>query len=70
PTRWGRGIASAAVQVFIHVETQRPLFARVAAHNLGSTKVLTRNGFIKIGVETSWADGVAADVLEYIYRLD
>lgn len=70
PVRWGRGIASGAVEMFIRRETQRPLFARVAAHNLGSSKVLLRNGFMKIGEETSWADGAGADVLEHIYRLD
>ncbi|MGH3354806.1 MAG: GNAT family N-acetyltransferase [Nocardioidaceae bacterium] len=36
--RWGRGIASAAVQTFLTRESQRPLFARAAAHNLGSTR--------------------------------
>ena len=70
PARWGRGIASRAVQVFILRETQRPLFARAAAHNLGSSKVLLRNGFVKIGEETAWAAGVGADVLEHIHRLD
>lgn len=70
PARWGRGIASEAVQTFIQHETQRPLFARAAARNVGSCKVLLRNGFIKIGEETSWAAGVGEDVLEHIYRLD
>jgi RimJ/RimL family protein N-acetyltransferase len=71
PERWGRGIASAAVQTFVEQhETQRPLFARAAARNLGSSKVLLRNGFTKIGEETSWAAGLGKDVLEHIYRLD
>ncbi len=70
PERWGRGIASTAVQTFIQQETERPLFARAAARNLGSSKVLLRNGFVKIGEETSWAAGVGHDVLEHIYRLD
>jgi RimJ/RimL family protein N-acetyltransferase len=70
PALWGRGIASGAVRTFIRRETQRPLFARVAAHNVGSSKVLLRNGFMKIGEETSWAPGVGEEVLEYIYRLE
>jgi RimJ/RimL family protein N-acetyltransferase len=70
PLRWGRGVASGAVQIFLRLETRRPLFGRAAAHNLGSSKVLLRNGFIKIGDETSSADGVGEDVLEHIYRLD
>jgi RimJ/RimL family protein N-acetyltransferase len=70
PGRWGRGIASGAVRLFIQHETQRPLYARVAAHNRGSATVLERNGFVKIGEETSWADGAGKEVLEHIYRLD
>jgi RimJ/RimL family protein N-acetyltransferase len=70
PLRWGRGIASGAVRTFLGLETQRPLFARAAAHNLGSSKVLLRNGFMEIGEETSWAAGVGEDVLEHVYRLD
>jgi RimJ/RimL family protein N-acetyltransferase len=68
--RWGRGIASGAVRLFIHHEIQRPLYARAAAHNRGSATVLERNGFVKIGEETSWADGAGKEVLEHIYRLD
>ena len=70
PARWGRGIASEAVRILIRRETQRPLFGRVAARNIGSSEVLLRNGFMKIGEQTSWADGVGEDVLEHIYRLD
>jgi RimJ/RimL family protein N-acetyltransferase len=70
PMRWGRGLASEAVRTFIRHETRRPLFARTAADNIGSSKVLVRNGFMKIGEETSWAEGVGANVLEHICRLD
>lgn len=70
PGKWGRGIASEAVRLFISRETQRPLYARAAAHNRGSAKVLERNGFVKVGEETSWADGAGKDVLERIFRLD
>jgi len=71
PARWGRGIASEAVRIFIRQrETGRPLFARAAAHNIGSNKVLLRNGFVNIGEDTSWAAGVGEDVVEHIYRLD
>ena len=70
PTRWGCGIASRAVQILIQHETQRPLFARAAADNVGSAKVLLRNGFTKIGEDRGWAAGIGEDVLEHIYRLD
>jgi len=70
PSRWGRGVASEAVRLFIPAEPRRPLYARAAEHNLGSRRVLERNGFVKIGEEQSWADGVSKTVVEYIYRLD
>jgi len=68
PARWGEGLASAALLVFLTVETIRPVFARVAEHNLGSARVLARAGFVDIGSETSHADGLGRDVVEHIYR--
>lgn len=70
PSPWGRGIATGAVRLFIPDEPRRPLYARAAEHNLGSRRVLERNGFVKIGEETSWADGVGKELVEHIYRLD
>jgi RimJ/RimL family protein N-acetyltransferase len=70
PSRWGRGLASAALHAFVQVEETRPLFARVAEHNVGSAKVLIRAGFAQIGSETSYAGGLGRDVVEHIYRLD
>lgn len=67
---WGRGIASAAVRLLLELEPARPLHARVADHNLGSRRVLERAGFVRVGEERSWADGVAREVLEHLYRLD
>lgn len=70
PELWGRGIASHAVGLFLEHERQRPLYARVAQHNLGSSTVLARNGFRKVGEEVSWAAGVGRHVTEHIYRLE
>ncbi|MGC5076526.1 GNAT family N-acetyltransferase [Agrococcus sp. DT81.2] len=70
PERWGRGIASAALRLFLDRELERPLHARTAAHNLASAAVLRRAGFVRIGTETSWAPGVGRDVVEHIHRLD
>jgi len=46
---WGRGIASAALEQFLLLETRRPLHAGVAAHNAGSLRVLARCGFAAVG---------------------
>lgn len=69
PSRWGRGLASQALEAFLRTEATRPLFGRVAAHNIGSAKVLARAGFMQIGSATSYADGVGQDVVEHIFRL-
>lgn len=42
---WRRGIASAAVMKLLKLVNIRPLFAEVANHNVGSKKVLVKNGF-------------------------
>ena len=69
PARWGEGLASAALGEFLRVEVTRPLLARVAQHNIGSAKVLTRNGFVQIGAERSFADGLGREVVEHTYEL-
>lgn len=69
PARWGRGLASAALVTFLHIEVARPLFARVAEHNVGSTTVLVRAGFVRVDAESSFAHGVGRDVVEHVYRL-
>ncbi len=69
PARWGRGVASRALEAFLRVEATRPLFARVAEHNVGSAKVLARVGFARIGSETGYAPGLRRQVVAHIYRL-
>ena len=70
PSRWGEGLASSALRAFLAVETTRPLHGRVAEHNVGSATVLARAGFVRIGSETSFADGLGRNVVEHVYRLD
>lgn len=69
PSRWGEGLASRALRTFLQIEATRPLFGRVAAHNIGPAMVLAHGGFTQIGAEVSYADGVGHDVIEHIYRL-
>jgi len=42
---WGRGIATRALAIFLEEVKARPLYAHVAAHNLGSIRVLEKCGF-------------------------
>jgi RimJ/RimL family protein N-acetyltransferase len=70
PSRWGQGLATAALKAFVLVEATRPLFARVAEQNIDSARVLARAGFVQIGSDIGHAHGVGRDVVEHIYRLD
>ena len=64
---WGRGVATAAVRALLDEIADRPLFAYVAASNIGSIRVLEKNGFVRTTDEPEIGeDGVA----EWLFRLD
>jgi RimJ/RimL family protein N-acetyltransferase len=67
---WGRGIASAALQSFLSISTERPLFARAASDNAGSLRVLEKAGFRRIGIDRGFARGRGEEIEEVILRLD
>ena len=48
---WGRGIASAALLLFLQVVPDRPLHATAASHNVASHRVLEKAGFVLTGEE-------------------
>jgi len=65
---WSRGIATAALSQFLDVVASRPLFARVAKHNLASIRVLEKCGFTVIDEDTfAGPDGEEGE--EYILKL-
>lgn len=66
---WGRGVATAALAALLKEVTVRPLHARVAEDNLGSIRVLERNGFVLVGSEDSFAAGRQATITELIFKL-
>lgn len=43
---WGKGIATEALRQLLLLEKHRPLVAHVAKTNLGSIRVLEKNGFV------------------------
>lgn len=66
---WGKGIATQALRQFLDVVMTRPLFAHVAKHNIGSKRVLEKNGF-KV-IREDWYNNPAGDLVEeYLLRLD
>lgn len=66
---WGRGIAAAALANFLAIETTRPIYGRAAYDNLGSQKVLEKNGFKKVGKDKGFANARGQEIEEYIYKL-
>jgi len=68
---WGRGIATAALAVFLAtVESTRPLRARVAHDNVASRRVLEKCGFRVVGTERGFAGARSAEIDEFVLRLD
>jgi ribosomal-protein-alanine N-acetyltransferase len=67
---WRKGVASTALQIFLTTERSRPIRGRVAFDNIGSQKVLEKNGFKKIGTDKGFANARQAEIVEFIYRLD
>ncbi|HEV3472471.1 MAG TPA: GNAT family N-acetyltransferase [Actinomycetota bacterium] len=43
---WGQGVATSAVEQFLQIIDERPLYAWVARHNTGSKRVLEKCGFL------------------------
>ncbi len=67
--RWGQGIASQALALFLDTVPVRPLYARAASDNIGSLRVLRKAGFVIIGTETSYAAARKTEIEETILRL-
>jgi RimJ/RimL family protein N-acetyltransferase len=42
---WGKGVATQALSAFLHLVPDRPLYAHVVEHNVGSIRVLEKCGF-------------------------
>ena len=66
---WGRGVATDALRILVSREPERPLFARVAAHNARSLAVLTKVGFTEVSRDVEFAPGVGREIQEIVLVL-
>ena len=66
---WGRGIATAALQAFLLIETHRPLRGRAAADNAASLRVMEKCGFVRIGDDRGYANARRAEIDEVLLEL-
>ncbi|GGQ81928.1 GNAT family N-acetyltransferase [Couchioplanes azureus] len=67
---WGRGIATAAVRMFLATVPVRPITARAASDNAGSLAVLRKAGFRVVGKEVAYATARGREIEETVLRLD
>ncbi len=66
---WGKGIASAALQLVLDCTPERPLGARCASDNLASVRVLAKHGFREYDREENFANARGEQVEEVLLRL-
>ena len=64
---WGKGVATRALSAFLRLVTERPLYAHVAKHNVGSIRVLEKCGFCLEREKSSEVSG--DDVVELVFVL-
>ncbi len=67
---WGKGIATAALRALLTEVTERPLYARVAADNAGSLRVLRTCGFEVTGTARAYAPGRGEETDELVLALE
>ncbi|MEU3250325.1 GNAT family N-acetyltransferase [Streptomyces sp. NPDC006997] len=67
---WGRGIATAALRRLLAEVPERPLYARAAADNAGSLRVLERCGFRVTAHATGFAQARGEEIDEVVLHLE
>ncbi|SDH93127.1 Protein N-acetyltransferase, RimJ/RimL family [Arthrobacter subterraneus] len=67
--RWGQGITTAAVGLFLEEFTDRPLRARAVIDNTNSIRILERYGFTKVGETQGFANARGAVMKELVLEL-
>lgn len=70
PAHWGKGFASKGLEAFLKSTSKRPLYGRSAFDNVGSQRVMEKNGFKKIATEEAFANARQAKIEEFVYLLE
>ena len=68
-SQWGKGVATTALRLFLDEVDTRPMFARAAADNRGSIRVLEKNGFVVVAEERGYANARGAEIAELVLKL-
>lgn len=67
---WGRGIATRALEAFLELVKDRPLYAHVVRDNIGSRRVLEKCGFCISSVDREFSSLRGAEVEGYLLKLE
>ncbi|MDI9834042.1 GNAT family N-acetyltransferase [Streptomyces sp. KAU_LT] len=67
---WGRGIATAALRRLLEEVPERPLYARTAADNEGSLRVLLKCGFRVTAKARCFAHARGAEIDELVLHVE
>lgn len=68
-SHWGRGIATAALRALLAEVRERPLYARAAADNAGSLRVLHKCGFRQAALARGYAQARGEEIDEVVLTL-
>ncbi|MFJ6565026.1 GNAT family N-acetyltransferase [Streptomyces sp. NPDC091412] len=66
---WGRGVATAALRALLAEVPERPLYARAAADNAGSLRVLAKCGFLESARARGFAEARGEEIDEVVLSL-
>ncbi|MGW5457724.1 GNAT family N-acetyltransferase [Streptomyces sp. NPDC003996] len=66
---WGRGVATAALRSLLAEVPERPLYARAAADNTASLRVLDKCGFRETARAQGYANGRGKEIEEVVLVL-
>ncbi|GHB29579.1 N-acetyltransferase [Streptomyces viridiviolaceus] len=66
---WGRGVATAALRALLAEVPERPLYARAAADNAGSLRVLEKCGFRASARARGFAEARGEEIDEVVLHL-
>ena len=64
-----RGSQPTALELFLELARERPIFGRCAADNVGSLRVLEKNGFVLEAEERGFANARGTEIDEVLLRL-
>ncbi|MDP9260507.1 MAG: GNAT family N-acetyltransferase [Actinomycetota bacterium] len=66
---WGKGVATLALAGFVEVVTERPLYGRCAADNVGSRRVLEKCGFVFVSEHKGFSNARGEEIAEVLLEL-